>query len=83
MLVQALEDYDQIDFAAFGAGAMASQGPVMTSGDQLIRASEIAQDLAGQIVLGLNFTPTSYTNHLATSKLEVDLREPHFRISTN
>lgn len=83
LLVQALEARPDVDFAAFGAGAMGSQGPVMTGIDELARATEIARDLADQIGLGLNSTTTSFTTKLSTAHLDIDLRDPHFRISTN
>ncbi len=83
LLVQAIEDLPRVDFAAFAAGAMASQGPIMNGENELESAGAIARDLANQISLGMNFVPTGFTSELASAQLAVDLRDPHFRISKN
>ena len=82
-LVQQLESDPGIDFAAFGAGAVASQGVIKDGKAPVARAKKIGVELAEQVILGLNFMKSDYTGQLQSMKLEVELREPHLRITEN
>ncbi len=80
LLVDELERIDGIDFAAFVAGAVGSQGAV-GEGSGEGKANLIAQSASSQIQLISNVLQPSYANRLAHISYDIDLREPHVRIN--
>jgi len=82
-LVDLLERHDSIDFAIFGAGAMASQMATKLQLKPLKRMQKVAEELSEDIILALNFLPTTYETQLGNLNLPLSLKEPHFRVTKN
>jgi len=81
-LTDLLENMNDVDFSAFLAGAMGSQGPG-GEGVGEKKVEFIARDAAAQIGLILNVVRPEYTTTLGALSIDVDLREPHFRVSSD
>ena len=80
LLVDQLEQDPKVDFAAFMAGAVGSQGP-KGEGVGLEKARFVAHDLAGQIGLISNVMSTAHTTVLGIFHSEITLGEPQFRVA--
>lgn len=79
-LVDELEQIDGIDFAAFMAGAVGSQGP-NGKGIGEEKTDFIAESAATQIQLIANVLQPQYISTLKHVSIDLDLREPHIRIN--
>lgn len=80
ILVDRLESTEDVDFAAFMAGAVGSQGPG-GKGIGIDKADFIAQSAAGQIELIATILQPQFTKKLGFTSIKIDLREPHVRIN--
>ncbi|MDA0194356.1 MAG: neutral/alkaline non-lysosomal ceramidase N-terminal domain-containing protein [Bacteroidetes bacterium] len=81
ILVDLLEDNVAINFGAFIAGAVGSQGTITDADPNPTKAFAI--NLADQINLISNVIQTSYHHQLGFKSLNIELGEPQFRISEN
>ena len=79
ILVDLLEDNGAIDFGAFIAGAVGSQGTIRKTNSNATKA--FASDLANQITLISNVLQTNYNYQLGQKSLNIEFGEPQFRIS--
>ncbi|WP_347158935.1 neutral/alkaline non-lysosomal ceramidase N-terminal domain-containing protein [Pontibacter chitinilyticus] len=76
-LVDALEE--QVDFAAFAAGAVGSHQAVYT-GDTFASTRQVGQQLAQAVTQQMAATPMAYTATLGYSRVPLLLPDPQWRI---
>lgn len=79
-LVKLIEK-EGIDFGAFIAGAVGSQGPVINGNSS--STETLAEDLSNQIALISNLLQPQYNNELGFRSFDIEFGEPQFRISEN
>ena len=80
-VVEELEKLDNLDFAAFVSGAVGSHGPAgKGNGEDL--ALYMGQSTSSQIQLISNILGPQYTTKLGFTTVDVDLRQPHVRLTT-
>ncbi len=80
--VDSLEKQPQVDFAAFGAGAVGSHGP-RASGEHFEKVTYLAHFLSQKIMIGFADIPMAYSKSLKIHAMRLPLREPQWRISEN
>ncbi|MBB6610771.1 neutral/alkaline non-lysosomal ceramidase N-terminal domain-containing protein [Pontibacter sp. Tf4] len=80
-LVDKLEE--QVDFAAFAAGAVASHRPVYHHGDTFQSVDSLGTQLARTIATALPDVQMHYVTKLGYSRTPISLPQPEFRISDN
>ncbi len=72
------------DFVMYGAGAVGSMGPAVPRElKEWERAQHIAHSLTEQYAQISFLISTEYVTTLAAGNLQLELREPHFKISEN
>ncbi|MDP6836106.1 MAG: neutral/alkaline non-lysosomal ceramidase N-terminal domain-containing protein [Candidatus Marinimicrobia bacterium] len=82
-LVDSLEAMDEIDFAAFCAGAVGSHRPQSGGFRDYKRIGWLASELAYNVKNGTVDLPAREISKLRTVQLNLPLREPHWRIGRN
>jgi neutral ceramidase len=80
-VVDYLESMITIDFAAFGAGAMGSMGPVYQEKGPWLGIEQTAADLFYKVMQSWNNTPLNYITKLNTMHLPIDLGEQQVRLN--
>lgn len=80
-LCTTLERAENIDFAIFSAGAVASMGPLTTKQGGLEKVKDMSENLAEQVRLVQNFTPVHHDPVLGALNIDLHLGEPQWRIS--
>jgi len=80
-VVDYLERMASVDFAAFGAGAMGSMGPVYQEKGPWLGIEQMAADLYYKVMQSWNNTPMNYITQLNTLHLPIDLGEQQMRLN--
>jgi neutral ceramidase len=81
-LVDSLEKFKSIDFAAFGAGGVGSHSPAAQGADYE-KIANMATSLSHTIQAGFDSIPLTYQTQLSSAELVLPLRKPQWRISEN
>lgn len=81
--VDYMETMPIIDFAAFGAGAMGSMGPVYQERGPWLGIEQMAADLYYAVMQSWNNTPMEYVSTLNTMHLPIDLGEQQVRLNNS
>ena len=82
-LIRLIEQDEALDFAVYGAGAVGSMAPLSPPLEDLEEVKYIAENLASQVLLMQHATPVEYISELSYGRVQVELRESHWRISEN
>ncbi|WP_230407218.1 neutral/alkaline non-lysosomal ceramidase N-terminal domain-containing protein [Pontibacter cellulosilyticus] len=78
VLVHQLEQ--EVDFAAFSAGAVGSHSSVYSHGDSFESTEAVGKGLAAAILSAAAKTETAYTFKLQHNRIPLYLPEPHWRL---
>ena len=82
-LLQALEEIDSTDFAAYAAGTVGSHSPVKEGEFTYEKLFQYAENLANTTKSGEDSIPMQTKLTLKYAKLPVAVRTPHIRIADN
>lgn len=82
-VVDYLESMNTINFAAFGAGAMGSMGPVYQEKGPWLGIEQMAADLFYKVMQSWNNTPLNYITTLNTMHLPIDLGPQQIRLNNS
>lgn len=80
-VVKYLESHPQVDFVAFGAGAVGSMGPALEHLGTWGQQEQLAADLYHAALQAWSFMPLNYQTEIGTQQVPILLREPNFKIS--
>jgi len=80
-LVDSLESMNNVDMAAFCAGAVGSHSPNIKGSNNYERISNISSELYNIINLNFNNIQLNNVNSMSSLLFDIPLREPHLRIS--
>ena len=82
-LTSLLEKTNEIDFAVYGAGAVGSMSPRTRSNEGIKRIQEISTGLFEKIYDGFRIMGAKYETKLISKKIDIELREESYRVSSN